>query len=102
MYTSTVHSYTHDKEYVIRVSKKFLTENDRVLIIDDFLAKGKAIFGLLDIIRQSGATLCGAGICIEKGFQEGGRIIREMGINLHSLAIVDMDADGNMIFKEDH
>ncbi|MBO5274772.1 MAG: xanthine phosphoribosyltransferase [Clostridia bacterium] len=102
VYTSTVHSYTHDKEYVIRVSKKFLTENDRVLIIDDFLAKGKAIFGLLDIIRQSGATLCGAGICIEKGFQEGGRIIREMGINLHSLAIVDMDADGNMIFKEDH
>lgn len=101
VYTTTVHSYTHDKEYVIRVAKKFLTPEDRILIIDDFLAKGKAIFGLLDIIKQSGATLCGAGICIEKGFQEGGKIIRGMGINLHSLAIVNMDVDGNMFFEED-
>ena len=99
VYTATVESYTKGKEYTIRVSKKFLDENDRVLIIDDFLAKGKAFFGLNEIVRQSGATLCGFGVCVEKGFQEGGKIIRSMGIHLESLAIVELDAYGNIVFN---
>ncbi len=100
VYTSTVHSYTKDKEYIIRVSKKFIDSSDSVLIIDDFLAKGKAILGLVDIIGQSGATLAGAGICIEKGFQEGGKLIRDMGIHLESLAIVELTEDGGITFRE--
>lgn len=67
IYTSTVHSYTHGKDYVIRVSKKFITKDDSVLVIDDFLANGKALIGLMDIIQQSGAELAGCGICIEIG-----------------------------------
>lgn len=100
VYTSTVYSYTKGKEYIIRVSKKFIDKDDRVLIIDDFLAKGKAILGLVDIINQSGATLVGAGICIEKGFQEGGKLIRDMGIHLESLAVVELTEDGGITFKE--
>lgn len=99
IYTAKVVSYTKGKEYTIRVEKKFLTPEDRVLIIDDFLAKGKAVFGLKDIVEQSGATLCGVGICIEKGFQEGGKLIREMGIHLESLAIVELDEKGDIYFK---
>lgn len=99
IYTAKVVSYTKGKEYTIRVEKKFLTAEDRVLIIDDFLAKGKAVFGLKDIVDQSGAELCGVGICIEKGFQEGGKLIREMGIHLESLAIVELDEKGEIYFK---
>ena len=99
VYTALVESYTKGKEYTIRVSKKFLDKDDRVLIIDDFLAKGKAFFGLNEIVRQAGATLCGFGVCIEKGFQEGGRIIRSMGVHLESLAIVELDAYGNIVFN---
>lgn len=100
VYTSEVQSYTKGKNYIIRVGKKFLTPDDRILIIDDFLAKGKAIIGLNDIVNQAGATLCGAGICIEKGFQEGGKIIRDMGIHLESLAIVELDDNGHIYFAE--
>lgn len=100
VYTSKVVSYTKGKEYIIRVSKKYLTENDRVLLIDDFLAKGKALLGLIDIVKQSGAEIAGAGICIEKGFQEGGQIIRDMGIHLESLAIVELTDDGGICFRE--
>jgi len=100
MYTSSVTSYTKGKEYQIRVARKFLSPEDRVLIIDDFLAKGKAILGLTDIVKQAGATLVGAGICIEKGFQEGGEIIRSMGIRLESLAIVELTGDGGITFRE--
>ncbi|MGN1128226.1 MAG: xanthine phosphoribosyltransferase, partial [Candidatus Flemingiibacterium sp.] len=87
------------REYTIRVEKKFISPDDRILIIDDFLAKGKAFFGLKDIVDQAGATLCGVGICIEKGFQEGGRLIREMGVHLESLAVVELDEKGNIYFK---
>lgn len=99
IYTTKVHSFTHGKEYTIRVSKKFITKEDTVLIIDDFLAKGKALIGLMDILKQSGAKLAGCGICIEKGFQEGGSLIRSMGVNLQSLAIVDLDEKGGMVFR---
>lgn len=95
IYTSQVFSFTHGKEYIIRVEKKFLTSDDKVLLIDDFLANGKALNGLVEIVAEAGATLVGAGIAIEKGFQEGGAKIREMGVNVQSLAIIDsMDENG--------
>lgn len=100
VYTSKVTSYTKGKEYIIRVSKKYIDKTDRVLLIDDFLAKGKALLGLIDIVNQSGASIAGAGICIEKGFQEGGQIIRDMGIHLESLAIVELADDGGIRFRE--
>lgn len=99
VYTSQVHSYTHGKDYIIRVSKKFLTSEDKVLLIDDFLANGKAILGLLDIVKQAGAQVVGAGICIEKGFQDGGRQLREQGLHVKSLAIVDLDENGEIRFR---
>ncbi len=101
VYTSKVESFTHNKVYDVIVSKQFLTADDRILIIDDFLANGKALIGLSDIVKQAGASLVGAGIVIEKGFQEGGRIIRNMGIRLESLAIVDaMDEKNGCTFRQ--
>lgn len=99
VYTSKVVSYTKGKEYDIRVSKKYITPSDRVLIIDDFLAKGKAVLGLCDIINQASATTVGVGICIEKGFQEGGEILRGMGLKLESLAIVELAPNGSITFR---
>jgi xanthine phosphoribosyltransferase len=98
-YESEVYSYTRGKNYKIRVSKRYINSEDRVLIIDDFLANGKAVLGLKDIIDQAGATLVGAGIVIEKGFQKGGRVIRDAGINLKSLAIIESLNDGKITIK---
>jgi xanthine phosphoribosyltransferase len=98
VYESEVFSYTRGKSYNIRVSKKYIKSDDRILIIDDFLAKGKAILGLKDIVDKSGATLVGVGIVVEKGFQDGGNILREMGINLESLAIIKSMDDGKITF----
>jgi xanthine phosphoribosyltransferase len=100
IYTSQVHSFTHGKEYTIRVSKKFISETDKVLIIDDFLANGKALIGLIDILNQANATLVGAGIAIEKGFQEGGRDLRAQGVNIQSLAIIKEMDDTRIIFED--
>ncbi|MBQ9986166.1 MAG: xanthine phosphoribosyltransferase [Oscillospiraceae bacterium] len=98
-YTSCVHSFTKDKYYDIMVSKDFLGEGDRVLVIDDFLAKGAALLGLTDIIKQSGAELVGAGIVIEKAFQDGGKKIRDMGIRVESLArVASMSPEGGVVF----
>lgn len=99
-YSSLVRSFTKGTVFDIRVDKKFISRNDRVLIIDDFLADGEALRGLIDIVNQAGATVVGAGICIEKAFQPGGDRIRAAGINLHSLAIVDLDQNGDLIFVE--
>lgn len=103
VYKSIVQSYTHETVSEIFVSKDFLGPSDRILLVDDFLARGNAILGLIDLIHQSGATLVGCGIVIEKGFQEGGNRLREKGIRLESLAVVDkMDsATGEIIFRED-
>ncbi len=100
--SSKVDSFTHKKTYDIIVSKKFLTQQDHVLIIDDFLANGCAVLGLMDLIRAAGAVLEGVGIAVEKGFQTGGQKLRDMGIHLESLAIVDsMDAaTGRITFRE--
>jgi xanthine phosphoribosyltransferase len=89
MYTAEVESFTHKNKNQVIVSKKFLNENDHVLIIDDFLANGCALQGLIQIVQQAGATVEGIGIAIEKGFQTGGKIIRNLGYHLESLAIVD-------------
>ena len=102
MYIAEVESFTHKCKNQVIVSKKFLSENDHVLIIDDFLANGCALQGLISIIKQAGGTIEGIGIAIEKGFQNGGKIIRNLGYQLESLAIVDsMDAaTGTVKFRE--
>ncbi len=100
LYTSVVHSYTYGKDYTITVAKKFLSPREHILIIDDFLAVGKALNGLLDIAAQAGATVEGIGIVVEKGFQEGGKNLRRQGYNLHSLAIVDSMENGKLVFRK--
>jgi len=89
VYKGRVFSYTKNKIYDVMVSKSYLKPEDRLLILDDFLAEGNAMKGLIDMVEQSGATIVGIGAVIEKGFQEGGSYLREMGYNLKSLAIID-------------
>jgi xanthine phosphoribosyltransferase len=102
VYVAEVESFTHKCKNQVIVSKKFLNPDDNVLIIDDFLANGCALQGLISIVTSAGANVAGIGIVIEKGFQTGGQIIRNLGYHLESLAIVDeMDAaTGNIIFRE--
>lgn len=99
VYSSIVTSFTRGRDFLIRVDKNYILPSDKILIIDDFLAQGNAVLGLIDIINQAGAELAGVGICIEKAFQPGGAKLREMGVELHSLAIVDIDESGNYVFK---
>ena len=100
-YTAKVESFTKKKVTDVIVSKKYLNPGDNILIIDDFLANGCAVNGLIQIINESGATLKGVGIAIEKGFQDGGRLLRENGVRVESLAIIEsMDAaTGNVVFR---
>lgn len=102
MYTAEVESFTHKCKNQVIVAKKFLSEEDHVLIIDDFLANGCALQGLIQIVKSAGGTVEGIGIAIEKGFQTGGTVIRNLGYRLESLAIVDgMDAStGKITFRE--
>ena len=102
VYTTQVESFTHGRIYDIIVSKEFLGKGDRVLLIDDFLANGKALVGLAQLVQDSGAELVGAGVVIEKGFQRGGDAIRAKGIHLESLAIVESmnDKTGEIVFRE--
>lgn len=102
VYTTKVESFTHGRIYDIIVAKEFLGKGDKVLVIDDFLANGKALEGLTQLIEDSGATLVGAGIVIEKGFQTGGDLIRSKGIHLESLAIVESmdEKTGEIVFRE--
>ena len=100
-YSAEVESFTHKCMNHVFVSKKYITADDHILIIDDFLAHGQAALGLIEIIKKAGATLEGIGIAIEKGFQDGGKTLREKGIQLESLAIVDyMDSStGKIVFR---
>ena len=102
MYTTKIESFTHKKVYDVIVSKKFLSEEDHVLIIDDFLANGCAVAGLVDLVRSAGATIEGVGIAVEKGFQQGGHILREKGLQVESLAIVESmnHETGEIVFRE--
>ena len=103
VYSAEVESFTHKCKNQVLISKKFLHPEDHVLIIDDFLANGCALQGLISIVQQAGATVEGIGIAIEKGFQQGGQIIRNLGYQLESLAIVDgmNAADGSINFREE-
>lgn len=102
MYSTKIESFTHKKVYDVIVAKKFLNADDHILIIDDFLANGCAVLGLIDLIKSAGAIVEGVGIAIEKGFQQGGDMIRKQGIRVESLAIVEeMDAEnGTLTFRE--
>lgn len=100
-YCTKIQSFTHGKVYDVILSKKFLNKDDHILIIDDFLANGCALMGLLELVNDAGATVEGIGIAIEKGFQRGGDLIREKGIQLESLAIIEsMDENGTIVFRE--
>lgn len=103
VYFTQIYSYTHSKMNDVVVSKRFLSKDDHVLIIDDFLANGCALEGLIDIVRQSGGTVEGVGVAVEKGFQGGGDKLRAAGVNLHSLAIIEsMDAKTNtVVFRQE-
>ncbi len=100
-YTASVHSYTKGVTYDVILSKKYLGPDDHVLIIDDFLANGCAVNGLIEIIESAGAVLEGVGIVIEKGLQAGGRELRQKGVNLHSLAIVESMTDDSLTFRNE-
>ena len=98
VYTTKVESFTHKNVYDIIVAKDFLKAEDKILIIDDFLAKGSALKGLIELIRFAGATIVGAGIIIEKAYQEGGGLIRDMGVRVESLARIKSMSEGKIEF----
>lgn len=100
-YTSEVYSYTKGTSYTMFASSQYLSKEDHILIIDDFLANGAASFGMMELIEKAGATLEGIGIVVEKGFQPGGKKLRDMGIKVASLAIVDSMTDTSVTFRED-
>ncbi len=100
VYSANVYSYTHSREYTIVIEKKYLSKDDKVLIVDDFLAHGNAINGLMEIVESAGAELVGVSCAIEKGFQKGGDILREKGIKVESLAIVESMSDNALTFRK--
>jgi len=102
VYCTSIHSYTHQKTNQVIVSKQYLNADDHVLIVDDFLANGCAVLGLIDLVKQAGGTVEAIGIVIEKGYQTGGAMIREAGYDLESLAIIEQmnDKTGEIIFRE--
>lgn len=98
VYSTVVHSYTHNTDYTVVVSKEFLNDGDKILIVDDFLANGKALNGLIDLIRQANGTVVGAAVAIEKRFQNGGNALREQGIRVEALASVESMSDKSLTF----
>lgn len=100
VYKTVVHSYTHNADYTVVVSKEFISAGDKILIIDDFLANGKALLGLIDIVEQAGAKVVGCSCAIEKGFQQGGDNLRAKGIRVESLAIVESMDDTALTFRK--
>ena len=101
VYTANVYSFTHQVMNTVRVDKSYLPEGSRVLIIDDFLANGEAVRGLLNILLQAGCECVGVGICVEKGFQEGGKVLRASGLKYVPLAVVDAIEDGKIILRDE-
>lgn len=100
LYQSDIFSYTYKKKVTLLVSQDWITKDDKVLIIDDFMAKGYAMRGLIDIVNKAGAELAGIGVAVEKGFQRGGDSLREEGYNIHSLAIIDEANEHHIRFRE--
>jgi len=101
LYQSDIFSYTYKKKVTLLVSKEWLHAGDRVLVVDDFMANGEAMRGLCDIVEKAGATLVGIGCAVEKGFQGGGDRLREAGVNLRSLAVIESAEPGRIIFREE-
>lgn len=101
LYQSEIFSYTYKKKVTLIVAQEWLGPNDRVLIIDDFMAKGYAMQGLIDIVKAAGAELVGIGVAVEKGFQHGGDALREKGYPIHSLAVIEEATPGHITFRED-
>lgn len=99
VYSTIVHSYTHNTDYNVVVSSDYLNANDKVLLVDDFLANGKALMGLVDLVKQSGGEVVGASCAIEKGFQGGGDALRAQGIKVESLAIIESMTDTGITFR---
>ena len=102
LYQSDIYSYTYKKKVTLLVSKEWLSADDKVLIVDDFMANGEAMRGLCDIVTKAGASLVGIGCAVEKGFQGGGDRLREAGMNLKSLAIIESAQPGNIVFREEN
>lgn len=101
VYDSDVFSFTKGKTYKVKVSKRYINEGDKILIVDDFLANGFATLGMIDIVKKGGAEVAGVGIVIEKSYQPGGKLLRQLGVNLHCLARIDFDENNNLIFIND-
>ena len=101
LYQSDIHSYTYKKKVTLLVSKEWLSADEKVLIVDDFMANGEAMRGLCDIVNAAGATLVGVGCAVEKGCQGGGDRLRAAGVNLKSLAIIESAEPGNIVFREE-
>lgn len=101
LYQSDIFSYTYKKKVTLIVAQEWIGPDDKVLIIDDFMAKGYAMRGLIDVVQKSGAQLMGIGVAVEKGFQDGGDSLRREGYNLHSLAIIDGVENGQIVFREE-
>ena len=101
LYKSEVYSYTYKKKVTQILSKEWLTSQNHVLILDDFMANGEAVRGLCDLVSQAGAELVGVGIAIEKGFQGGGDRLRGMGLNYHALAVIERADENGIIFREE-
>ena len=101
LYQSDIFSYTYKKKVTLLVAQDWISPDDRVLIVDDFMANGEAMRGLIDIVSKAGAELVGIGVAVEKGFQHGGDRLREAGYNLRALAIIDSAEDGKITFREE-
>ena len=100
VYSTTITSFTHGRDYDVKVAKEFLSKDDKILIIDDFLANGAALNGLISLVHQSGAQLAGCAIAIEKGFQDGGKKLRAQGYRIESLAIIDGFDENGVVFRD--
>ncbi|MCI2050061.1 MAG: xanthine phosphoribosyltransferase [Lachnospiraceae bacterium] len=99
VYSTTVHSFTHGTDYTVVVSSDYLCRGDRLLLVDDFLANGSALRGLIDLAGKAGAELCGAAVAIEKGFQSGGDELRREGVRIESLAVIESMSDTEIVFR---
>ena len=99
IYATTIHSFTHGNDYRAVVSSDYLGRGDRVLLVDDFLANGSALRGLIDLVRQADAELCGAAVAIEKGFQSGGDELRREGVRIESLAVIESMSESEIVFR---
>ena len=101
VYTAEVHSFSMEKSYTIRVSRRYLDEDDRVLLVDDILASGQAILGLLEIVSKAGSEVAGVGVAIEKATKDGGDVLRRMGIRVESLAVISRLEDGHILLADE-